>query len=236
MVKIVIGVLLALTLCHESGAQSLARPGSSDRFQAREVVVIGFVGGLHRADDATQGVVQISGRLRQIDCAELRVHSYSHFHWRSVYKNLIRDIDSDRDGRLSAEELRQAPKIIIFGHSLGGWAVVKLARRLDKAHVPVELTVQMDTVGIGDTVVPRNVKFAMNYYQRTQWPLRGEKRIRAENAGATHIIDNQLIRNVGHEALATQAQISDFITDRVRAFCLNRNASRALACNPQSPH
>lgn len=188
--------------------------------ETSKVMVIGFVGGLRSPEDIKQGVVQIRNRLREINCDEMQVNTYSHFHWRSVYKNIFQAIDLDHDNRLSDEELRRAPKIILFGHSLGGWAVIKLAGRLEKALIPIELTVQLDSVGLGDEVVPDNVKSAINYYQRDQWPLRGEKRIRAENVSSTNIINNILVQNVRHEALARNLQISNFITDRVRAICL----------------
>lgn len=235
MVKIVIGVLLAFMLCRDTSAQ--ARPTASPaafRSQSDQIIVIGFVGGLRSPEDTNQGVVQIRNRLRQLDCAALQVNSYSHFHWGRAFKRIFQSIDSDHDGRLSEDELRQVPKIVLFGHSLGGWAVIRLARRLEKAHIPIELTVQLDTVGIGDAVVPDNVKLAINYYQRSQWPLRGEKSIRAEKVSSTLILDNRLIQNVRHEALARQAQISDFITDKVLAFCPSRNVSTRRACNTQS--
>ena len=209
-----LSLILALTPI-DSRSQS-----SADCLKTNKVIVIGFVGGLRSPDDINQGVVQIRNRLRNTNCADLQVSTFNHFHWRNTYTDIIQKIDLDRDGSLSDEELRQAPRIILFGHSLGGWAVIKLASRLEKASIPIELTVQLDTVGIGDEVVPRNVKFAINYYQRNQWPIRGEKRIRAENVSSTNVINNILIQNVRHEALARNIQISDFITDKVRALCL----------------
>jgi hypothetical protein len=215
-------ILIGLILLTASDSRAQA---STNKSEIGKVIVIGFVGGLRSPEDTNQGVVQIRNRLKNIGCDDLQVNTYSHFHWGSAYKNVLQTIDLDHNGGLSDEELRQAPKILIFGHSLGGWAVIKLAKRLEKAHIPIELTVQVDTVGIGDAVVPGNVKFAMNYYQRSQWPIRGEKRIRAENASSTNVIDNILIQHVRHEALATKLQISDFITDRVRALCSNGKVS-----------
>lgn len=183
------------------------------------VIAIGFVGGLRSPEDINQGVVQIASRLKGMNCPGLEVSAYSHFHWRRAYDRILGSIDSDRDGKLSEAELSRAPKVIIFGHSLGGWAVLKLARRLEKARVPVELTVQIDSVGIGDEMVPANVKFAMNFYQRNQWPLRGEKKIMARNAGSTDVIGNVLIQHVRHESLARATEISDFIAGKVRVFC-----------------
>jgi len=192
---------------------------SPAQLNTNKVIIIGFVGGLRSPEDINQGVVQIRNRLRDVNCTDLQVSTFSHFHWRKTYTNIFQAIDLDLDGTLSDEELRQSPRIIIIGHSLGGWAVIKLARRLEKASIPIELTVQLDSVGIGDEMVPSNVKFAINYYQRNQWPIRGEKRIRAENVSSTNIINNILIQNVRHEALARNIQISDFITDKVLALC-----------------
>jgi hypothetical protein len=134
-------------------------------------------------------------------------------------------IDKDQDGRLSGKEIESGPKIIVYGHSMGGWAVIKLARRLEKAHIPVELAVQIDSVGIGDAVVPRNVKSAANYYQRTVWPIRGEKRVKAQDENSTKILGNFLVNNIGHDGVAREKQISDFITEKVSLLCGQRLAS-----------
>jgi pimeloyl-ACP methyl ester carboxylesterase len=214
---LVTGVLLTAT----DARSQTPSPG----IEADKIMVIGFVGGLNHSDDANQGVVQINNRLRSMNCAELQVHTLRHFHWRRAYRDIVQASDADHNGRVTDAERQQIPKLILVGHSLGGWAVIKLAKRLEKAHIPVELTVQIDTVGLGDAVVPDNVKSAMNFYQRSQWPIRGENRIRAEDENATRILGNVLIQNVRHEALARQAQISDFITATVRAYCQNRNLS-----------
>ena len=76
--------------------------------------------------------------------------------------------------------------------------------------------VQLDSVGAGDVVVPANVKSAVNYYQRTIPILRGEKLISAADENRTNIEGNFLIKDVGHEALARQAEISGFISEKVR--------------------
>ncbi len=179
-------------------------------------ILIGFVGGIRSPEDQSQGVVQIGNRLKDLNEAELQVGIYSHWNWQNVYKKIRKIIDQNHDEKLSPEEIRLAPKIIIYGHSLGGWAVVKLSRKLEKVGIPVELTVQLDTVGPGDVVVPDNVKSAVNYYQRTIPILRGEKTISAVDKNKTKIEGNFLIENVGHEALARRTEISDFINDKVR--------------------
>jgi hypothetical protein len=190
-----------------------------------KVVVIGFVGGMRSPDDLRQGVVQIGNRLRSLDDPDLQVNVYRHWHWRRAYQFIRRSIDRNRDNDMSKEEIDLAPKVIVYGHSLGGWAVVKLTGRLNKAGVPVELAVQLDSVGIGDEVVPGNVKFAANFYQRTVWPIRGEKKIRAKDPGRTKILGNFLIREVGHEAMARETEISDFIAGKISLLCATATAA-----------
>jgi hypothetical protein len=183
------------------------------------ILVIGFVGGVRSPHDLKQGVVQIGNRLKQIGKPELKVEMYRHWYWRRAYDLIYQNIDLDRDEKLSNEELERAPRIVIYGHSLGGWAVIKLSRSLEKVGIPVELTVQIDSVGIGDEAVPRNVKFAANFYQRSDILLRGEQKIRVEDEGKTRVLGNYLINSVGHEALARGPEISDFVTEKVLSLC-----------------
>ena len=185
-------------------------------------LVVGFVGGMRNPKDIKQGVVQIGDRLRSLGCSDLEVNIFSHWKWKKAYRWIYQVMDQDQDNNLSDKEIECAPKIIIYGHSMGGGAVIKLARRLEKAHIQVELAVQIDSVGIGDEVVPGNVKLATNFYQRTVWPIRGEKQIRAQDESKTKILGNILVKDVGHEALARESQISDFITEKVLSLCEQR--------------
>ena len=202
-----------------AGCLAIQANAQSPVTESKRVLVAGFVGGFRSPEDITQGVVQIRGQLRRLDCPGLQVETFSHWHWRRAYHWIYQAIDENRDGRLSTTEIERSPKIIIYGHSLGGWAVVKLAAKLKKIKIPLELAVQIDSVGIGDEVEPNNVKEAANFYQRTVWPIRGERRIRAQDARMTRIIGNFLIKDVGHEALARESQIAQLITEKVLSLC-----------------
>lgn len=208
----------ALVVISLFASSVLAEPGVRQP-QPCKIFVIGFVGGMRSPEDLTQGVVQIGNRLKSFNDPAMQVKIYSHWHWREAYQFIHQNFALSQSEQLSAEATARGPKIMIYGHSLGGWAVLKLSRRLEKAGIPVELAVQIDSVGIGDEIVPRNVKVAANFYQRTVWPIRGEKRIRAADGNRTTITGNFLIQKIGHEALARSAEISDYIVERVRAFC-----------------
>ena len=55
--------------------------------------------------------------------------------------------------------------MILYGHSLGGGSVVMLAGELKEIGVPVLLTIQVDSVGRKDRIIPSNVARAINFYQ-----------------------------------------------------------------------
>jgi hypothetical protein len=97
--------------------------------------------------------------------------------------------DHDSNGSLDERE-RALARIILYGQSFGGAAVVKLARQLKRVDVPVLLTVQVDSIGRGDKVIPSNVAFSANLFQRDGLIIKGEREIRPEDLKKTTIIGN----------------------------------------------
>jgi hypothetical protein len=104
--------------------------------------------------------------------------------------------DRNRDGMLDAQE-RRSVRVILYGMSFGGAAVVKLARQLQAMDVPVLLAVQVDSVGRGDAIIPPNVAAAANLYQTDGALIRGERTIRAEDPSKTVILGNFHFRYAG---------------------------------------
>jgi hypothetical protein len=68
--------------------------------------------------------------------------------------------------------------------------VVKFARELHALGVPLELTIQIDSVGREDGLVPGNVRHAANLFQSDGWFIRGENPVRAVDAAETRVIGN----------------------------------------------
>ena len=56
--------------------------------------------------------------------------------------------------------------------------------------IPVLLTVQVDSVGLGDATISPNVRRAANFYQPNGWFIKGECEIRAQDPSQTTIIGN----------------------------------------------
>lgn len=69
-------------------------------------------------------------------------------------------------GQTIVATYRKAPghePICLIGHSLGADDVIRIARELDKEHVPVDLLITIDATT--PPKVPNNVKVCYNYYQ-----------------------------------------------------------------------
>jgi hypothetical protein len=95
-------------------------------------------------------------------------------------------LDANHDRNLTAAE-KQNARIIIYGHSWGGSEAINLARDLEKAGIPVLLTIQVDSISIGhnDRVIPANVALSMPH-----GPLRGPAAIPVADPTRTRIIGN----------------------------------------------
>jgi hypothetical protein len=75
--------------------------------------------------------------------------------------------------------------IILVGHSLGANEQIKVARNLNKVGIPVDLLVTVDAVS--QTIVPPNVKHAMNFYKPSFVPMFSGLKLRAVDPAQTRI-------------------------------------------------
>jgi hypothetical protein len=154
-------------------------------------ILVGFVGGFVRHDNPNQGPVQFAQRARKTFPKDSYVRVFENRHRRTAYKTILSLLDGDHDGNLSDEEKSQA-HIILFGHSWGASATVLLARELNRAGIPVLLTVQVDSVRKPwqhDEVIPENVLAAVNFYQ-PHGIIHGRPTIRAADPAKTSILGN----------------------------------------------
>jgi hypothetical protein len=135
-------------------------------------LVVGFHGGRDAWDDETKGVRRLALELRGL--------------------GFFAETFENRSGRVALELVRQArsERLVLYGQSFGGAAVPRLARELEKLDIPVELTLQIDSVGRDDGVLPGNVRDAANLFQTDGWFLDGEHPIRALDPSRTRILGN----------------------------------------------
>jgi len=155
------------------------------------VIVIGFVGGFVHRNDSVHQEVQLANHLSQDYGSGMEVRIFENHSGSQAYQEVLRLLDSNHDGNLSAEEKGQA-RIVLYGHSWGASEAVALARTLQKNSVNVLLTIQVDSVskpGKDDKLIPSNVAQAVNFYQ-LDGLLHGQRQIVAADPRRTQILGN----------------------------------------------
>lgn len=182
------GLLLAAALfCTTARAQRFADLSVPAPIPSGSTLVIGFLGGYERWNDEHRSVRRLVLKLRQRK--GIFAESISNHNQAVALKLIRRALDTNSNGRLDADEKARA-RVILFGQSWGGGATLDVARRLDRLGVPVLLTVQVDSVGIRDGVVPANVRAAVNFYQHDPMTIEGRGEIRAADPSKTTILGN----------------------------------------------
>ena len=152
-----------------------------------KTLVIGFLGGRERWDNDERSPRKLALKLRSRQIPGLHVETLANRKRPLAVTLIERAFDRNRDGVLDPTEGASA-RIVIYGLSFGGAAAVKLARDLSERNIPVLLTIQIDSVGRDDALIPPNVRRAANFYQTDGLVIRGEGPIRAEDPSRTTII------------------------------------------------
>ena len=118
-----------------------------------------------------------------------------------AYTTILNQLDAKEDGTLPDDEKCRA-RIVLFGHSWGASAVVALFRKLERAGIPVTLTIQIDSVGKpfqNDWLILPNVLEAVNFYQ-THGLIHGRRQIIPADPEQTNILGNFLWEYRGEPA------------------------------------
>lgn len=168
-------------------AQKLSDLTTPTPIPQNDVLVIGFMGGRDAWNNETVGVGRMAKRLREMNLQGVHVETFENLRRELAVEFVEKALDRKQDGKLDGEELASA-RIIVYGQSFGGAAVVKFARQLQTLGIPVMLTVQVDSVGRACDVVPSNVEVAANLYQDNGMFIHGAHPIRAEDPAKTRIL------------------------------------------------
>ena len=182
-------LIVGATLLQPSVAMAQTSTPATEN-DANSEIVIGFVGGFVHKNDSRHSEVQLGQRLRSAYGRRVHVDVLQNRQVGEAQQEVLRWIDQNSDGNLSAPE-KQRAHIILFGHSWGAAAAVSLARELQRDGIPVLLTVQVDTVSKSrqeNLVIPENVNEAVNFYQ-TGGLLHGRSEISAASP-RTRILGN----------------------------------------------
>jgi hypothetical protein len=156
---------------------------------ADEALVVGFLGGFEAWDNETQGVRKLALRLRERKLRGVHVETVQSNKRGLALELILNAFDRDGDGRLDDVE-RHEVRLVLYGMSFGAASAIRVARKLQAMDVPVLLTVQVDSVGRRDALIPPNVAAAANLYQSGGTLVRGEPLIRAEDPSRTRILGN----------------------------------------------
>ena len=193
-----LAILLLVPVCAAATAGCAARGQQYRHFttatplQPDAYLVLGFLGGREPWNNEKRNARQLALRLRERFAAGMppvSVETVENRKRKLAHRLIHNALDRNADGTLDAAERRSA-RIILYGQSFGGAAVVKLARELHALEIPVLLSIQIDSVGRGDGRIPANVACAANLYQDDGLFIRGEKPIRADDPARTTILGN----------------------------------------------
>ena len=157
--------------------------------EKNEILIIGLNGGREPWNNEQHCVRRLALKLRSMNLPGIHIETIENNKRSLAIALITKALDRDRNGKLDPEEVTSA-RLILYGQSFGAAGVIKLARQLKRIGVPVMLTVQVDSVGRDDAVIPSNVASAANFFQRNGWFIRGKSEIRAEDSSRTAIIGN----------------------------------------------
>jgi hypothetical protein len=182
-----------------SGASSNAEPAAVRTGDDSRPIVIGFLGGYVRHDDAVHTTVQVAKSLQETYPNAIHVATFENRRMSDAHDLIVRLLGAKSPAALT-EEQKHSAHIILYGHSWGACAVVSLARQLKSEGIPVVLTVQVDSVskaGRDDQTIPDNVRYAANFYQ-DKGIIRGQQKIVAADASRTKILGNFFFDYTAH--------------------------------------
>jgi hypothetical protein len=158
---------------------------------AKRLIVIGFMGGRVSGGNLVHKEALVAQALQKRYPKEVQAAVFANHDASSALKLVLKLLDEDGDGKLSAGE-KSAARIVIYGHSWGASETVALAKRLNEMSIPVLLTVQVDSVekpSENDGMIPPNVRQAVNFYE-TEGLLHGRPLIAAMDPAKTTILGN----------------------------------------------
>lgn len=163
-----------------------------------ETLVLGIVGGWERWDNPARAIRRTAIAIKRRELKGVWIETVEN-HKLQLAERLVREaFDFNRDGKLGADEAKQA-RVVLFGQSLGGRAVLRLARTLNDWGVPVRFAAIVDAYGKDSYIVPPNVREAANWYQRDQLLVKGAPLIRAEDPSRTRVLFNRRLSYKGRE-------------------------------------
>ena len=192
------------------------------------IIYAGFVGAMEPSDHKTSGIVQIRDTLRGPTYPDVCANSFLPYNPTAGLEWILSHFPSHA-GPLTADELRRGPRIILAGHSTGGWAMLSVARDLREKDIPVELTIQVDSVGIDDVTVPSNVKEGAIFHAHDALMFMTTKRLKVEDSSKTKIVANILVKGAGHLSITRDPRIRALVVKTIEQLRAESSAGETPA-------
>jgi hypothetical protein len=199
-----------------SGAAERLAVSTTPPLKDCRIIFLGFVGALEPANNKYSGVVQIRKILQEKKYSGVCARSFSPYAWTDGRDWLLKHFPSHAGGL--APEQPERPKVIIVGHSMGGWAMMSVARELRSRDIPVELTIQVDSVGITDYTIPRNVKAAAIFHANDVLMFMTTKHLRREDPNYTKVVADVIVEGAGHESVTRDPRIRELVMQTVESL------------------
>ncbi len=198
-----------------------------------KIIYAGFVGALETPGRKGSGIVQIRDTLRGPGYSEVCAESFIPIDWNSGLNWILKRFPS-HPGPVTPEELAMAPSVILVGHSTGGWAMLAVARDLRDKNIPVELTIQIDSVGFTDYTVPRNVKSGAIFHARDILMFMTTKNLRLEDPAHTKLVANVVVKGANHLSITRDPRIRDLVLSTVES--LRAASLKTAEARPEQNH
>jgi hypothetical protein len=162
------------------------------------------------------GVVQIRDILRGPGYGDVCAESFVPIS-RASGRDWILTHFASHPGPLTESEILHSPRVILVGHSTGGWAMINVARDLRDKGIPVELTIQVDSVGVTDSTVPRNVRTCAIFHARDILMFMTTKKVRMEDPLHTRLLANIVVENASHLSITRDPRIRELVLNAITA-------------------
>ena len=199
-----------------AGTSAETKP-TTERVRSCKILYAGFVGVMETSNRQGSGVVQLRDTLSGPGYADVCAESFRAYSWESCRDWILSRLPGN-SGPVTEAGSKDTPRIILVGHSAGGWSMLKVARDLRDKGIPIELAVLLDSVAITDPTVPSNVKAIAVFHARGVLMFLTSKNIRIENPQNTTVIANLVVKGASHLSITRDPQVRDVVLSTVDAL------------------
>lgn len=198
-----------------------------------KIIYAGFVGAMETSDHKASGIVQIRDTLREPAYRDVCARSFLPYNPSAGLDWILAHFPA-HTGPFSHQEVQAGPRIILVGHSTGGWAMLTVARELRDRDIPVELTIQVDSVGIDDVTIPSNVKRGAIFYAHDYLMFMTTKRLKLQDASKTTIVADVLVKGASHLSITRDPRIRDLVVKTIEQLRAGASSPLSLSTRPSA--